>query len=555
MSLKDETIKAFSRDASFRRGEKYYYDGRVVDLRKDGQLHMATIIGTERYSCSFDISNLGVSCNCYAYDGDDWCKHIVALALTIAHGEVAKTEQPKVKKVGAYGYRDKYLGIENNLDSQPKELLVTAIKIAADKYPDVWEIVDQLVNPPVLDNPKVILKAVKSAFLPVRRAQNWHRQEEAAVEASQTMCYVAQTALENETSLRGLLISAVWAYSQLNNIDDSNGELQDGIDCLTQRAVQIANVQHKLLDLLYEPLAEKTDLPLIEMIFAEGDDIVREDCLQRLDTHLNRRNQQFVAISQETAKYYMLDYLSNRGDKRVIDLINDYKINDSIRINTLVKYYESCKNWTAVIKELWPIRNKHREFYHSSLWNALQKAGDINKIVQYQKERILTLSNPVRELLKLEYLLRQHQRIKEYDEVVTQVIEGKYISIEAKLELFYILKRYGELADLACRFASKTYGQPGYINWSGRPKSDIAVSFAIKLTNVSPQHSIQIWRSLFNTEKTIVTQSSTNYKLFELICENLTKLNDTSWLLPKLDQIIIDFPTRQKLVLICKSYS
>ncbi len=553
MSLQVETIQACTRGASFGRGEKYYREGRVTNVNQDGATYTATIIGTERYSVILDTESLAASCDCYAYQGDDWCKHIVALALTIASGPIASADQPQTKKGYGSGRRGAWSDLEAKLLTQPATSLAEIIRLAADRHPDIWDVADQVLNPPVLNSPKDILKTVKAAFTPVKRANNWHRQTEAAIEASQTLARTAESAPASEAGLRGLLVAAVWAFAQLAHIDDSDGELQEGIASLTQRAVLLANDHHEWIGLLYAPLAEPTDLPLIDMILSKGDETVREDCVQRLDIHINRRDPLLAAISQDTAEYHLLRYFASHGDERLLEMLNGAKIHENVRRNALVEYYTARQNWQAIVDELWGVRNEHRHYFHAQLWNALQNVGDVDKLIEYQIEDVHSSADPLRTLAKLGHFLRQHNQEARYAVITEQVLASPHVDFAAKLELLHSLGQYDEVAELACRIVRGKPGRSDFGSWNRRPNRDIVASFAEKLINDAPQAATLIWRELFDHEKTIITQSS-NYLRFEVACDRLTKLHDQAWFTPQLQQLAVEYPTRKKLAQICQSY-
>ena len=62
------------------RGEDYYLSGIVKNIRQDGDIYTADVIGTEDYETSVEIVNdelVSCSCNC-PYDGGI-CKHVAAL--------------------------------------------------------------------------------------------------------------------------------------------------------------------------------------------------------------------------------------------------------------------------------------------------------------------------------------------------------------------------------------------------------------------------------------------------------------------------------------------
>ncbi len=82
-SISHKTLLNLAGDAAYKRGEAYYYEGRVGDLRIKGNTITADVTGTEVYRVTLKhtASVFEGSCDCPASEGFDFCKHCVAAAL------------------------------------------------------------------------------------------------------------------------------------------------------------------------------------------------------------------------------------------------------------------------------------------------------------------------------------------------------------------------------------------------------------------------------------------------------------------------------------------
>src|SRR5437660_6209135 len=125
MQLTRETISACSNETSFRRGEKYYQQGRVQQFKRNGERCKAVVIGTDEYPVQLDLAALEGDCQCYAFDGERWCKHMVAVGLVAAEGEVAVSETPKIKK--RPGEPQQHENLEKSLDESTEQSLRAAL--------------------------------------------------------------------------------------------------------------------------------------------------------------------------------------------------------------------------------------------------------------------------------------------------------------------------------------------------------------------------------------------------------------------------------------------
>ena len=105
--LKDSAIHELSNDMSYRKGCRYFKDGRVAKiLRRPGtSIYVATVEGSEDYEVRVRLDKAGekieaYDCTCPAaalYDGA--CKHVVALLKLIQAGQLEEEGEGTVASV------------------------------------------------------------------------------------------------------------------------------------------------------------------------------------------------------------------------------------------------------------------------------------------------------------------------------------------------------------------------------------------------------------------------------------------------------------------------
>jgi uncharacterized Zn finger protein len=116
MDLSIGQIKALCTDASFERGKRYLREGRVEILEATPTRIKALVHGTDDYDVDVDLRrDISAECNC-PYDWEGYCKHIVAVLLSVLHGG---EELEALMAVGASEEK----AIESLLkDADPEEL-------------------------------------------------------------------------------------------------------------------------------------------------------------------------------------------------------------------------------------------------------------------------------------------------------------------------------------------------------------------------------------------------------------------------------------------------
>ncbi|HEV2958094.1 MAG TPA: SWIM zinc finger family protein [Xanthobacteraceae bacterium] len=96
--ITEKTIRELANAKSFARGQEYFREGAVSEVRRRGKRVTAEVEGGDLYEVTISLDDSGVEdaeCTC-PYDWDGYCKHIVAVLLKLAHGSDEVTESPPV---------------------------------------------------------------------------------------------------------------------------------------------------------------------------------------------------------------------------------------------------------------------------------------------------------------------------------------------------------------------------------------------------------------------------------------------------------------------------
>ena len=99
--LTEGWIRQQANEPSFAKGERYYLDGAVLEIVRRGDLITAEVRGSaaEPYHVTLQVDDQGIvdaACTC-PYDWGGWCKHLVAVALTLLHEEGSVVERESLE--------------------------------------------------------------------------------------------------------------------------------------------------------------------------------------------------------------------------------------------------------------------------------------------------------------------------------------------------------------------------------------------------------------------------------------------------------------------------
>lgn len=83
MKITIKKIRSLCTAESFNRGMEYYREGRVRQLRLENGRVIATVAGSSNCAVTVKQKSLESDCTC-PYDWDGYCKHIIAVLLTLS---------------------------------------------------------------------------------------------------------------------------------------------------------------------------------------------------------------------------------------------------------------------------------------------------------------------------------------------------------------------------------------------------------------------------------------------------------------------------------------
>ena len=126
----DALLRQAAGPAVYARGAAYEADGRVAVVSTDGERTIARVLGSEAYRVTL-VSRGGRAfgvCDCPAFEGAGFCKHLVAVALTV--NRAAREGAPPRDRIGA---------IRRYLSAQDPDALVERLLRLALENPDLLD--------------------------------------------------------------------------------------------------------------------------------------------------------------------------------------------------------------------------------------------------------------------------------------------------------------------------------------------------------------------------------------------------------------------------------
>jgi len=87
MDVTEDAVRDICTDAVFKRGERYFAEGRIREIHRVDTTVTAVVSGSHQYDVRVDLATDGFApwCDC-PYDGPGACKHVVAVLLRCVDG-------------------------------------------------------------------------------------------------------------------------------------------------------------------------------------------------------------------------------------------------------------------------------------------------------------------------------------------------------------------------------------------------------------------------------------------------------------------------------------
>jgi uncharacterized Zn finger protein len=213
------TVQGLAGDKTFARGEAYHRNGQVSILSLDQRRVLAQVAGTDDYRTELTGRGKTIdgNCTCPAFEGDGFCKHLVATALAAnAAGGDSEAE-------GA----DALSRIREHLRQKGVDALVETIVDLAERDPALWRKLD-MAAASVQADAKTLETRFRRAIDDATRARGFVDYGEAAgwaagvEEALDALAEVA-TGDRRELALR-LAAHAIGRIERvIGSVDDSGG--------------------------------------------------------------------------------------------------------------------------------------------------------------------------------------------------------------------------------------------------------------------------------------------------------------------------------------------
>lgn len=262
MSLADvltlKQVRELAGEKSFARGKAYFHEGAVGLLKEEDDHVQARVQGTETYRVSLEASpdgDLNYDCTCPVGDSGDFCKHAVAVALSWLensgeesfppeeHPEKSRSGKPRKKRKTQADTISDYLNTLS--ESALKDWLIEAA--ARDKgLRDKFLLKARASSGG--SNSASALSALRSALLKAARQSvflDWRQAEDFAERLHDAAQLVEDRIPLAESGLPAIIDETIQqAEASLENVDDSNGAVQEALHRLGEAHLAACQASH-----------------------------------------------------------------------------------------------------------------------------------------------------------------------------------------------------------------------------------------------------------------------------------------------------------------------
>lgn len=363
--LNKQHLQSLSSAQIFQDGIKYYQQGRVREVQQIQSIYSAKVDGTHTYTLKLDKQNLEVRCDCHEYKGDYWCKHLVALGLTLAYGkfqkpvknrideenQLNKTTKTKLKKEQRY----QKIYIDHDV---PKLDQVLSEMDEDDKNRVLRHVLRKYHNNEQANQNKFIQrneikefsKKLKKIVATIKRTKNAESHTKQILKIVDLFREQFKTAPQNLDALQIRLDCAVLVSEQLNYL----GSAQDFIIRKLFEYLDVINVyletqSNETISLLQNYLTLNTALAkeLLDLLIASTQD----EAVQLIHNWLEQSNVRRLDIfyQSEEFQYQCLMIWASQGRHDFIEFIDECDLVKNKNVLYL-KYYERIKDWRKYLE-------------------------------------------------------------------------------------------------------------------------------------------------------------------------------------------------------------
>jgi len=493
MELTEEYIKSLSYPEYFERGVRYYKDEQVEIVTNDEDIVVANIFGSKKYKVTVDKNDLDCNCDCMAYSNKHYCKHIIAVLLSLLWGENKTDRQKHTDKTSkkAEMKRERVSKIENGDATKICKQIKIVIK-SQEKYWGDWDCYEDMQND-ITSSGFDLLNKVKIDF-------------------------------ENMTKLLDL---AKWYDKELGNIDDSDGANQEfqmniiftGVKCAL--GISPLVVFEKIKPYLeYESNFDYSDL-ILEAFFEvkipnEMAEYLGEYCQNTSSDMWNR------------CKEYWCKYLKVAKDVRFESIAKQYHGSNISILVMLIEYYQETEQIKKAVDVGWGWRSHY--MVGDKILKSLESSDDFGRLIILLQERLNKNWNKDEAKL-LKNSMTKVGKEKEFEIFINNLVLKK--SDWEKLSILMFLKKYEEVAKIV-------------ISLSGQSFID-AEEYARKLAVLDKNSAKIIYWFLIRKEVGNFDRSSYYRRFWEYV-EALAKIEETTIIKDFLQNIKTVYTNKPKLI-------
>lgn len=558
-NLSERIIQKLSNPDTFERGKKYYYRGRVTDYSEDENSMRAVVVGTDFYNVRISKSDFAAECNCLKFNGEQFCKHLVALLFTRLKGEIKSDNKSIVKYIPhtngpKFGFEDAidYKSISNKkniedtskpdnqfksfLNHVPRENLLNDINELRRKNPDIEEFFVHKYSQKSISYYHRIENNIKSRINSILRFRGKNDYSNKVFTASREVNSLLQNLPASRQTSELLLGTGLWISEKLNEIEDSNGTLRALVKLMTDNASEYLNYSGKEdLVLFYQYTSVNTsfdfNIGIIESIFRRvGNLAIIDAIVTKLERSVFKKDPDF-GFKPESGWGIMMKYLRIANHERYEELIPDLMESAPVIKTDYINYLYDNKRYFEVITLGYEMQD--RPAIAGAYEYSLAKSGDKQKIIEYYTRKLT--DNFSIELFKHFSDIDGIRELPEWNAIVNNLLtDNEHIFYRAEILLY--LKRYEDFIEFI-----STNGNEYYRNNSTIEK------MAAKFSVTNPPLAVKLYHYLIEKETARITKTS-RYDILMGYFEDLKCLNDLEYITTLKNNLITTYPTRKKLV-------
>ncbi|MEI7579422.1 MAG: hypothetical protein WCJ58_05300 [bacterium] len=542
MNLTANSIKALTNDRSFIRGEKYYQEGRVNSYHDTDNVLTADVIGTDKYIVQIDLNTLIHSCNCLAFNGDQFCKHEVSVLLTKMSGEIKPKQGIEIKRKNR---RNNPQNETNEVPNLIAKLELPELRHLIIEFTDINQdarnyFISKLSKPEEADI-KDLEILFRKLFRNIRYSGDWGYYNNRLDEIFQDSLQLFQYLTITKKTCIFLLEQAYWLDKRLTSIDDSDGIIQGLQDELICKALNGIALGELTLSDIYEFTSRDSNFDfatkLIEFILENINDLAYiKPLLEKLEITLYRADKDF-GQANHYMKNIFFHFLAKFDPEKFESLaLEFYKSDNSIK-QDLLDFYFLQKNYTKFVEIYGEFDNLYFWGYEK-LEKAFEELHDNEKLMLLYSKLII-LGYGKKYLEKLYKIVRNKSGEKGWINFRNNLIKSTPSKI-LKADLCILTKDYDLAVEILLNNPEKDY--------TGKIDDQKISDYANKFSIISPKHAIKLFEFLFEEEFNSIKGKKNSYGYILLLSNKLLVLNDMDFLKHKTEFVYQNLPTKKKLI-------